>query len=62
MTNAEKIRNLSDVDLAEFLNSCGSIHDLQCCLNYCHVTDTFLWGMDKNRTEVLNWLKQESTE
>lgn len=51
MTNGEKIRNMSDEELAQFL--CENCHSCRLCI-------ALLYCYDGNSDGFINWLKYDS--
>ena len=59
-TNADKIRGMTDEELAEFLTP---VKCVDCHLLDCGVDEDYSFNMNPNRTckdRVLDWLKQEA--
>lgn len=58
MTNYERIKNMSTVELAKFINEVTSC----CCLNATCENCPINCGRDCNQAIIENWLKSEVEE
>jgi hypothetical protein len=61
MTNGDRIRKMTDEELAEWIERIRMLCANDACGNACPLVD-ICYSKAKTQTETLDWLKQEATE